>query len=184
MMRSTILLGALALVGCGNGGNQTFKVGGQTLTVRDQGYFYTDNADYCPKGGLGQMLLDFVDFNFICDPTHSPQKDPESPHVELRIILTTGMAPDFAVHPNMGLPYDSTTMPDCQNGPGDLIIGEWLHYPNGHDGTAPDSTRYATSAHLLFTQFDKTKAKPLQGNFDLKFGADEVKSNFTIYNCN
>lgn len=183
-MRTTILVAlAIAVAGCG-GGDQTFKVGNQSLTVRDSGYFYSDGTAYCDKGGLGQMMLDFVDYNFICDPGNPPQKNPDSPHVELRIILTQGPAPDHLTHPNMTIPYDSTTTPNCQTGPGDVIIGEFLHYPNGHDGTAPDMIQYASSAHLQFTQYDATKAKPNQGSFDLKFGADEVKSSFTIYNCN
>jgi hypothetical protein len=184
-MRTIILAFAVAVVGCG-GSDQTFKVGGQTLTVRDQGYFYSDAHDYCTQGGAGQMMLDFVDYNFICDPGHAPQKDPEAPHVELRIILTQGPLPDHLTHPNMALPYDSdpSVTPNCETGPGDVIVGQFLHYPNGHDGQAPDMVQYATSAHLTFTQYDATKAKPNQGSFDLKFGADEVKSSFTIFTCN
>jgi hypothetical protein len=189
-MRTTIaILGALVLAGCG-GGDKTYSVGGNTLTVRDQGYYYTDGTDYCATGGLGQMMLDFVDYNYICDPSHTPQKDATGPHAELRIILTVGLASQgYPTHPNMGLPYDSTpgVTPNCtagSGGTGDLIIGEFLHYPNGNDGTPPDSIQYATSAHLLFTQFDKTKMKPNQGNFDLKFGATELKDSFSIDSCN
>ena len=74
-MRTTLLLVALAVVGCG--GDGSIKVGNQSLTIRDQGYFYSDSHDYCSAGGAGQMLLDFVDYNFICDPGNAPQKDPE-----------------------------------------------------------------------------------------------------------
>jgi len=36
----------------------------------------------------------------------------------------------------------------------------------------------------LFTFYDPTKTKPNQGNYDLKFGANEVKNSFTIASCN
>jgi hypothetical protein len=185
MRTETILLAALAVAGCGSGG-QTIKVGGKEMTIRDQGYFYSDTSDYCTAGGAGQMMLDFVDYNFICDPGHPPQKDPEAPHTELRIILTQGPLPDHLTHPNMGLPYDSdpSVMPNCDTGPGDVILAQFLHFPNGHDGVQPDGIQYATSAHLQFSEYDPTKSKPNKGSFDLKFGGDEVKQSFTIFNCN
>ena len=184
-MRTTLLFACLWAVGCGGSGS-TITVGSDSFTVHDEGYFFSDGHDYCPGGGAGQMMLDFVDYNFICDPTHPPDKAPNSPHFELRIILTQGPSPDFGVHPNMGLPYDSTPglTPNCDMGPGDTIIGELVHYPNGNAGTVPDRVEYTTSAHLLFTFYDKTKAKPNQGNYDLKFPAGEVKNSFTIADCN
>jgi hypothetical protein len=183
-MRTFSLLGALLVVGCG--GTDAIKIAGNTMTIRDQGYFYSDNRDYCTNGGAGQMVLDFVDYNFICDPGHTPDKAPNSPHTELRIILTQGPLPDHLTHPNMMLPYDSTAgvTPSCETGPGDVIIGQFLHFPDGNDGTVPDQIVYATSAHLQFTSYDPTKAKADTGNYDLKFGADEVKGNFTIFTCN
>jgi hypothetical protein len=185
MMRATILLSAMLLAGCG-GDDKTFSVGNLSLVVRDQGYFYSDAHDYCDMGGAGQMLLDFVDYNFICDPGNPPQKDPAAPHTELRIILTQGALPDHLTHPNMSLPYDSdpSVTPNCMTGPGDVIVAEFRHYPDGMPGTLPDQTIYATSAHLQFTQYDPTKMKPNTGNFDLHFGADQVKGSFTIFNCN
>ena len=185
-MRTTILLlASLLVVGCGGSGNEV-SVGGDTFTIRDEGYFFTDGTDYCKNGGLGQMMLSFVDYNFICDPTHEPDKAPNSPHLQLDIILTQGPSPDFATHPNMGLPYDSTAgvVANCETGSGDAIVARIVHYPDGNAGTVPDRIEYATSAHLLFTSFDKTKAKPNTGNYDLKFGASEVKSSFSIAACN
>jgi hypothetical protein len=185
-MRKTILLfGSLLVVGCG-GSDSTITVNGNTMTIRDSGYFYSDGHDYCALGGAGQMMLDFVDYDFICDPSHTPDKAPQSPHTELRIILTQGVLPDHLTHPNMMLPYDSdpSVTPDCTNGPGDVIIGQFLHYPDGNAGTVPDMITYATSAHLQFTQYDPTKAKPNKGTYDLKFGANEVKGSFTIFSCN
>ena len=184
-MRTTLLAAALLVVGCGGSGS-TISVGGDSFTVHDQGYFYSDGRDYCANGGAGQMMLDFVDYNFICDPGHTPDKAPLSPHLELRIILTQGPLPDHLTHPNMGLPYDSTAgvTPSCEMGPGDVVIGQLLHYPDGNAGTVPDRIQYTTSAHLLFTQYDATKMKPNQGNYDLKFGASEVKGSFTIASCN
>jgi hypothetical protein len=173
------------VVGCGGGGS-TVTVGSDTFEIKDEGYFFTNGTDFCATGGLGQMKLAFVDYDFICDPTHPPDKAPNSPHLELQIILTQGPAPDFGTHPNMGLPYDSTpgVTPNCETGSGDVIVGRLVHYPNGNDGTAPDRIQYASSAHLQFTFFDKTKAKPNQGNYDLKFGVSEVKGSFTIAACN
>jgi hypothetical protein len=185
-MRATIVVGALLVVaGCGNS-DKTFTVGANTLVVRDQGYFYSDSVDFCSTGGMGQMMLDFVDYNFICDPGHPPAKGPESPHVELRIILTQGPLPDHLTHPNMKLPYDSTpgVQPNCETGSGDIIVGQLRHYPNGHDGTPPDQIIYANSAHLQFTSYDPTKAMPNEGEFELHFGADVVKSSFKIFSCN
>jgi hypothetical protein len=175
----------LGLVGCGGSGGTDITVGGETMTIRDQGYFYSDGHDYCPGGGAGQMMLDFVDYNFICDPNHPPDKAPNSPHDELRIILTMGPLPDHLTHPNMGLPYDNdpTVTPNCDMGPGDVIIAEFVHYANGNAGTVP-MIQYATKAHLQFTSYDETKMKPNTGNYDLKFGTSEVKGNFTIFNCN
>jgi hypothetical protein len=182
-----MIVGAIALGGCGGDGGQTFKIAGKSLQVRDQGYYVTDGADYCARGGLGQMMLRFVDYNFICDPGHAAQKDPNAAHTELRIILTMGPADQgFPIHPDQRMPFDSdpSLTPDCDNGPGDLIIGEFRHYPNGMDGTAPDAIQYATQAHLQFSEFDKTKMMPNKGNFELHFGGDVVKDDFTIFSCN
>ena len=184
-MRTTLLFASLLVVGCGGSGNEV-TVGGDSFTIRDEGYFFTDGTDFCANGGLGQMMLSFVDYGFICDPGHPPDKAPGAPHLQLDIILTQGQAPDFGTHPNMGLPYDSTpgVSPNCETGSGDAIVARIVHYPDGNAGTVPDRIQYATSAHLLFTSFDKTKAKPNTGNYDLKFGASEVKSSFTIAACN
>lgn len=184
-MRTTLLFASLLVVGCGGSGTE-ISVGQDTFTVRDEGYFFTNGSDYCANGGLGQMMLSFVDYNFICDPTHTPDKAPNSPHLQLDIILTQGQSPDFATHPNMGLPYDSTpgVQANCETGSGDAIVARIVHYPNGNDGTVPDRIQYATSAHLLFTSFDKTKAKPNTGNYDIKFGASEIKNSFSIAACN
>jgi hypothetical protein len=184
-MRTTILLALLTMSGCGGSG-ATITVGGDSFTVHDEGYFYSDSHDYCLNGGAGQMMLAFVDYNFICDPTHPPDKAPNAPHLELDIILTQGALPDHLTHPNMGLPYDSTAgvMPNCETGSGDVIVARLVHYPDGNAGTVPDRIQYASSAHLQFTSYDETKAKANTGNYDLKFGASEVKNSFTIATCN
>lgn len=185
MRTTTILLFALGWVGCGGSGS-TISVGGDSFSVRDEGYFYTDGTTYCTNGGAGQMMLSFVDYNFICDPTHQPDKAPNSPHEQLDIILTQGVSPDHLTHPNMGLPYDSTpgVTADCEKGSGDLIVARLVHYPDGNANTVPDRITYATTAHLLFTSYDATKAKPNTGNYDLKFPQGEVKNSFTIAACN
>ena len=185
-MRATIWMAALlpwVLVGCG-GSSPTFKVAGNTLTVNDQGYFITDGRfDYCQGGGQGQLTLDFVDYNFICDPKNLPQKAPESPHTELRVVLVTGPSPDYLTHyPTQKGPFNVATA-DCTN-TGAPAIAQFLHYPNGHDGVKPDSTMAASSGTVTITQFDPTKVKPLVGSFDLHFGGDELKTSFTIFACN
>jgi hypothetical protein len=184
-MRTTLLFASLLVVGCGGSGSE-ISVGQDSFTVRDEGYFYSDGHDYCANGGNGQMMLSFVDFNYICDPTHPQDKAPNSPHLQLDIILTQGPLPDHLTHPNMGLPYDSTpgVTPNCETGSGDVIVARIVHLPDGNAGTVPDRIQYATSAHLQFTSYDATKAKPNTGNYDLKFGSSEVKGSFTIAACN
>jgi hypothetical protein len=184
-MRTTIFFLTLSVMGCGGSGTDV-TVAGDTFTIRDSGYFFSDGRDYCAEGGAGQMLLKFVDYNFICDPNHPPDLSGTAPHSELRIILTQGPSPDFATHPNMMLPYDNdpSVTPNCDTGPGDVIIGQYLHYPNGDPTTVPDKIVYASTAHLQFTAYDKTKTKPNTGNYDLKFGANQVKGSFSIFNCN
>jgi hypothetical protein len=182
-MRPLIALAAMLVAGgCGKG-TGTYTVGGNTLTVRDSGYYYTDGRfDFCPGGGAGQLLIDFVDYNYICDPTHAPERDVALPHLETRIVLTIGVAPDFntnGAYPTMK-PYD--VMPaDCQND-GAPAIGQFLQYTAGLDKAS--SVALASSGTVTITQFDPTKAKPLKGSFDLRFGGDQVKDSFQLFNCN
>jgi len=183
-MRAAILLfGALGIIGCGDS-HPNFTVGGNTMTVQDQGYFITDSRfDYCQGGGQGQLVLDFVDYNFLCDPMHSPDKAPESPHVELRIILITGPSPDYLTHyPTLMPPFQVGTA-DCVT-TGAPAVAQFLHFPNGHQGTVADSTVVAGSGTVTITQFDPTKKMPIKGSFDLKFGGDELKNDFTLFSCN
>ena len=100
--RAALVTAALLAVGCGKS-TPTYKVGVNSLSVRDNGYYYTDgHFEFCQGGGAGQMMLDFVDFNFICDPLHPSERDAQLPHIEMRIILTIGVAPDF--NANMAYP--------------------------------------------------------------------------------
>lgn len=181
-MRAIIVVTMALLAGCG--GKPTYKVGAHSLALADEGYFYTDGTDYCGAGGLGQMMLRFVDYNYICDPNRGATPDPKvSPHSELDIILTVGLQADgYPNHPNMGLPYDSSVMANCTSN-SDLIVARFSYFPSGSSMPAA-FVQYSSSAHLLFTQFDKTKKTANKGNFDLHFGADEVKDTFSIFTCN
>jgi len=182
MRRLLVAATALVAVGCGKS-EPSYKVGAQSLTVRDQGYYYTDgHFDFCPGGGAGQMLLDFVDYNFICDPTHPSERDPLLPHTELRIILTIGVAPDFnanMAYPTMK-PFE-VMQADCETA-GAPAVAQFLHFSPGIDKA--DQVITAGSGSVTITQFDPTKAKPLKGSFDLRFGGDQVKDSFTLFNCN
>jgi hypothetical protein len=175
-----LLMLAGATVGCG-GGSVTYSAAGYNLTVGDQGSFWSSGVDECAAGGTGQILLDFVDFSYLCDPTHPSQRSASASHIEMQIILTIGQPPDYNLHyPTMG-PYE-VGHADCKNGPTSPAIAQMLHYPPST--TTADRVVQADSGTVNITQFDATKMKPLTGRFDLKFGADEVKDSFTIYNCN
>jgi hypothetical protein len=182
-MRALLFLtAAAALAGCDNEAH--YKVGANSVTVRDKGYFYTDgHFDFCPGAGAGQLLLDFVDYKYLCDPNNPPALDPAIPRYELRIILTIGVAPDFNAnnaYPTMA-PYEVATA-DCQVA-GAPAIGQFVHYP-GNGATIPDSITTASSGSVRITQFDPTRAKPLVGNFELHFGTDVVKDSFSLEACN
>ncbi len=183
-MRATTL--ALLLVAAGCGGPTTFKVGGFSLTVHDQGYYYTVGHDYCTGGGAGQMMLTFVDYNFLCDPTHGATPDPTmNVNSQLQIVLTIGLAPEFnangGFYPTM-MPYQASTA-DCDNYMGAPAVGRFLHYGTG-TANPPDMKLIANSGSVTITQFDPAKKMPLKGSFDLHFGASEVKDTFSLDACN
>jgi hypothetical protein len=173
---------SMLAAGCG-GGAKTFDVATYSLAVADEGYFMaTDNA-YCSTGSPGQMLIDFVDYDFLCDPTHQPARDNNVPHTELRIILNIGNPPTFDNNypgTSKSVPYP-IQMGDCTNGIG-ADQAQFLHYPAM--STTPDMTIQADSGSVSISQFDITKVKPLMGQFDLKFGNKEVKDTFKVFSCN
>ena len=171
-----IFAGLITLVaGCGSS-PVTITVGTQTLTIKDEGYFTTSGVDYCAAAAPGEMLLDFVDFNFLCDPKNPPERDKAVPHTELQIVLS------------MNNPLRDPRKPyvvgvaDCQNGPTAEAIGRFLHYPP--NSTQPDMTMQATSGNVTITQFPSDKTKPWVGTYDLVFNNTHVKEAFTIYACN
>jgi hypothetical protein len=183
--RSRALLAVAALsvvVGCNN--ERRYSVGANSVTVRDEGSFYTDgHFDFCPGAGAGQLMLDFVDYKYLCDPNHTAELDPAIPRYELRIILTIGTAPEFnanGAYPTMK-PYEAMAA-DCQVG-GAPAIAQWVHY-SGNGTTTPDSVQTAGSGSVVITQFDPTRVKPLIGSFELHFGGDTVKDTFTLDACN
>lgn len=178
-MRTTLLFMSLALVvslaGCG-GSPVTLTIGSQSLTIQDQGYYTTNGVDYCMAGAPKQMLLKFVDYNFICDPKNQPERDPGREHLELDIILSMN-------NPlrDPRLPY-TVGRADCTNGPTAEAIAELVHFPP--NGKAPDTTTQADSGSVTFTSYPTDRTKAWAGTYDLVFGGSHVKEPFTIYACN
>jgi hypothetical protein len=175
-MRASMLLAGVIMAGC-NAAPVQVTVGSQTLTVHDQGYYMTSGVDYCMAGAPGQMKLDFVDYNFICDPRNQPQRDPAVQHLELQVVLS------------MNNPQRDPRQPyvvgkaDCANGPTSEAIAFFLHYPA--NSTTPDNGPVqADSGSVQFTQYPTDKAKPWVGTMDLAFGSQHVKQSFSIYACN
>jgi hypothetical protein len=175
MLRACMLLAGVVLAGC-NAAPVQFTVGAQTLTVHDQGYFLTNGVDYCNAGAPRQMKLDFVDYNFICDPRNQPQRDPAVPHLELAVVLSMNNTLRDLLKPFVVGPAD------CANGPTSEAIGFFLHYPA--NSTKPDMTVQATSGSVQFTETPADKGKPWVGTMDLAFNAQHVKQAFSIYACN
>jgi hypothetical protein len=166
---------AVALAGC-NAAPVTITVGSQTMTVLDEGYYTTTGVDYCMAGAPNQMLLKFVDYNYICDPKNQPERDPAVQHLELDIILSMN---NPLRDPKQ--PYVVGTA-DCTNGPTAEAIAEFIHFPA--NAKTPDSTTQADSGNVTFTQYPTNRSLPWVGTFDLVFGAQTVKQAFTIYACN
>jgi hypothetical protein len=171
---------ACASLGCG-GSDTTYKAAGYTLSVGDEGYYSDAGSRFCPAGGTGQLLLDYVDYNFICDPKNAPQRDNRIDHLELQIILTVGQPPDYGQHYPTAAPYP-VGHADCKNGPTEAAIGQLLHY--AAMATTPNRIVQADSGSVTIKQFDPNWKKTLTGNFDLKFGADEIKDSFSLEACN
>jgi hypothetical protein len=180
-MRS-LILPMLLVAGCGGGAN-SFNVATYSLNVADKGYYLTTGNDYCSTGALGQMKLDFVDYNHICDPSHPAERDANVAHLEMQIILNVGTAPDFGGN----YPGTTNSVPypiekgECSNGLG-TNQAHFYHY--APQTTTPDMDIQADSGSLKISQFDTTGTKPLMGEFDLHFGAKEVKDTFQIFSCN
>ena len=175
----------LVAAGCG-GGAKTYSAASYSLTVADEGYFTSSGTDLCPNANApGQMMLDFVDYDFLCDPKHPPARDKNQAHVEMRIILNIGLPPTY--DGNFPGTRNSTPYPitpgDCTSANG---IGsnqaEFLHY--GPGDVDPDMTLGADSGTVSISQFDANKVKPLMGEFDLHFGGKEVKDTFKLFACN
>lgn len=178
----TFVVGACALVGCG--GSNEIKAAGYTLDVGDSAYFSYDNAQACPHGGLGELVLDFVDYNYLCDPHHASTRNPASSHVELKIIVTIGPAPDYAGSFPTLHPYEVGPA-DCDNGPTSPAIAQMIHYPAGDSsGNTPDAIKQADSGSVQFTTFKADKSQQLKGVYELHFGSDVVKSSFALDSCN
>ena len=133
------------------------------------------------------MMLDFVDYNFICDPNAYARQGAElAARPSSRIILTQGALPDHLTHPNMGLPYDNDSErdADCDDRTGRRrSSAQFLHYP---DGNADDRARLDRSTRrrrtLQFTPYDPTKTQAeSRASTTCTFGGSEVKGTFTIF---
>jgi len=97
-MRLTTILGlAVAVAGCG-GGDKSYSAGTYSLTVGDQGYYSYSDSSACRAGGVGELVLDFVDYSYLCDPKTPAQRADNIEHTTLQIILTIGLPPDYAPH--------------------------------------------------------------------------------------
>jgi hypothetical protein len=180
-MRSLILPIAMVVAGCG-GGSSSYDVGTYSLNVADKGYFITEGNDFCATGSVGQLKLDFVDYDFICDPANPPARDANVAHVEMQIILNIGTPPTYnGNYPGTrnAVPYP-IEMGDCTNGAG-LNQAHFLHY--APQSTTPDADIQADSGSVAISQFDPKAVKPMKGKFDLHFGGKEVKDTFEIFSC-
>ncbi len=168
---ATMLLG---LAGCGQSPVQV-TVGGRMLTALDQGYFTTTGTQYCNAAAPGELMLDFVDYNYICDPHNPPQRDPALSHMELQLVL----AQDPNLNPARAYVVGTA---DCTNGPTAEAIARFLHYPP--NSKMPDVTTQADSGTVTLSSFPKDRTKAIVGSFDLVYGATHVKSSFSVYACN
>lgn len=171
---------ALALVLAGCGGDQTIRVMGHALNVKDVGY---DSADYfCSAMSNGQIRVRFVDFKPLCaGGGTSSGRDASQEHSELHLILGVGG------HPNNHLPYDVAQV-DCQTGPGSPAMAIFKHYPprasyppDGADG--PDLSVQASGGSIMLTQYSTDVNMKAQGTYVLQFGAARVTGSFSAPNC-
>jgi hypothetical protein len=181
-MRSSLIVVGLtvALVGCG-GGTPTYSAAGYSVTVGDQGYYSYSDSFACRAGGVGELVLDFVDYNYICDPSNPPQRADNIEHVTLQIILTIGLPPDYAPHYPTKAPYE-VGKANCIDGPTSPAIVQFLHYAPG--GQTPDKVVQADSGSVTIAQFQPDKSKPLKGTFDVMFGGEHLKDSFSLESCN
>jgi len=177
-----LVAASIGFWGAGCGGNSgEIKAAGFTLDIGDQAYFSYANAQECAAGGVGELVLDLVDFNYLCDPQHPSGRNPGSSHTELKIIVTVGLPPMYSgSYPTLA-PYMVGTA-DCKNGPTSPAIGELLHYPA--NSTVPDMIKQADSGSVNFTQFDPDKKKQLKGHYELHFDSDVIRSDFALDSCN
>ncbi len=174
-------LAAVAVAGCG-GDTKSYSAGSYALTVGDKGYFSYSDSHECRAGGIGELVLDFVDYNYICDPSQPPQRDENLEHITFQIIITIGAPPDYnGSYPGKN-PYTVSNQANCIQGPSSPLIAQFLHF--APKGQTPDRTLQADTGTLDITVFDPDHKKPLEGKFDLHFGAEEIKDSFKLESCN
>jgi hypothetical protein len=173
-------LAAVVIAGCG-GDTKSYSAGSYSVSIGDKAYYAFANAQECPAGGLGELVLKFVDYNYICDPTQPPQKDENIEHTTFEIIVTIGPPPDYSGSYPGKKPYEVSNKANCIQGPTSPLIGQFVHF--APKGQIPDRTLQADSGVLNITVFDPDNKKPLEGNFDLHFGAEEIKDSFKLESC-
>jgi hypothetical protein len=176
-MRHLLVLGAVALGGCGGGG-QTFTVNGLSLQVSDQLYTSKPTGYFCNAIAAGQIQIQMVDYGKACyldrNPADPDPRDPGVNHTELDIILGVGG------HPNNMIPYTVSKV-DCAVGPGDNGTAYFKHFaPNATD---PDSNIQVDSGTVKIDQYDPTNKLPVKGHFDLVFGGAKVSGTLETYDC-
>jgi hypothetical protein len=175
-----LAVAGLGMAGCG-GGTKSYSAGQYSLTVGDQGYYSYSDSFACHAGGVGELVLNFVDFNYLCDPGTPQQRDENQEHVTFQLVITVGVAPDYnGVYPTM-MPYEVGTA-NCIDGPTSPAIAQFLHY--APKGQSPDRVLQADSGVVNIKEFWPDKSNALKGNFDVKFGAEEIKDSFSIESCN
>lgn len=180
-MRTLLLVGAVAVAGCGSG-SQQFSVNGLTLNASDQLYLSRPTGTFCAFAPTGQIKMQFFDFNPACvldRQVDAPDpRDPSLEHTQLDIIL--GGFYTGGPHENLRNPFTVSKI-DCDLGPGDEGTAFFYHYPR--NSMVPDVTVQVDSGTVKLDQFDKNNAMAAKGSFDLKFGGSQVKGNINALDC-
>jgi len=175
MRLSALILAASAA--CGSGYAKV-TVGGQTLTVYDQGYRYAPQREFCSFIADQQLKIELVDYKGYCgrfdDAGFAPGRDINSDHLELSMVL------GLSANQNHHNPFTVSAI-DCKNGPGDLAQALFMHYPAGN--YLPDTVTQADSGKIYLNAYDPNGVTPAQGTYDIVFGAEHVTGSFSVQLC-
>jgi hypothetical protein len=194
-MRKLILLGALAVAGCGGQSSQLFTVGALRLNAVDQLYLSRPTGnDFCGFVPTGQIKIQYFDYAPACPlDRQGGQTDPRDPtveHTQLDIVMGGFYpgGPHENISGNNCLPTAAKCGPvftaskvNCTLGPGDEVTAYFYHFPA--NSMNPDNTIQVDSGSVSLTQFDKTNAMPVKGSFDLVFGGSHVTGTINALDC-